>query len=111
MYDEDQVVIMAIYGNQKIIFFNKSRIGYHMLIGVSVPSQHILRAELIDRVISRVIACVPSEYKKKRVQVKRLQSNKGKHFDCKQAKMVGERIRKEPIGEVENWKNKEKVWK
>lgn len=84
------MVIMEINGNRRMILFNKNCFGNHMSLGVSVPNGHILRAQLIDYIISRVNACVPSEYKKNRVKIKRLQSNRENNFNYRQVKMVGE---------------------
>lgn len=81
-----------------------------MPLSVFVPNSNALRVEIIDYIFSRAFASMPSEYKKKRALVQRLQRKKRRDFVCRQAKMVGERIQKEPTGECEKWKNKTKVW-
>jgi hypothetical protein len=63
-----------------------------MSLGTSVPNGYILRANLKDSVLSKAIACVPSEYKKIRAQVKKLQRNTSKNIVSRHAKMVGKRI-------------------
>lgn len=53
-------------------FNNKFYLGNHMSLSTSISNGYILRTELIDSVLSKVIACMPSKYKKIRAQVKKL---------------------------------------
>ena len=77
-----------------------------------MPPQHFLWIEIIFRIIFWDIDHLFGIFKKKWfLFLQSLHREELHNFAGEKGMMVGERIRKEPVGEVEKWKGRENVWK
>ena len=103
---------MIINGKWESILSNQVDYRNCMHLWVFVPPQHVLWIKLIIAIFSLETNLFLGTFKKKCFQLSQgLQRTKIKTITREKGMMVGECIRKEPVGEVEKWKGREKVWK
>ena len=103
---------MVINGKWVTIFCNKVDYRINMCQWDFVPPQYALLIELIIDISLLETDIFLGTFKRKRFQLfQGMQSTGKKSISGEKGMVVGERIRKEPVGEAEKWKGREAVWK